>query len=842
MKTLWQDLRYGLRSLLKSPGFTAVVVLSLALGIGSTTVMFSIVNGVLLRQLPYQQDDQLVSVVGKAEGIGESKIGLSQAEFLRLRQQSQSLGQSGAYYGGIFPGWISLGDVNNPRRFRTGTVTPDLFPMLGYQPILGRHFLPSDAPIPTPLQDPPTQGTIMLSYGLWQSGFGGDPNVVNTVINIGRRSFPRVIVGVMPRDFQMPVDLVNDEKMELWYPWNINEANPNWRGRGLSVVARLRPGKRLSDLQADLAVLAPRLRQERPEAFPAAMNWSLTGMSLQEDLVGDVRQTLLLLMCGAGMVLLIACVNVANLLLTRATARRREIALRATLGATRSRLIGQLFTEALLLAMAAAPAGLLLAHWGLRLMIAVTPVGALPRAAEVALDWRVLLFTVGISFLAALLFGLLPAMQASRLDLNTALREEGRSGMVGGARQRLRSVLVVGEVALAFMLVIGAGLLLRSYTKLLQTDPGFNPHNLLTARISLPSSSYPTNGDKMGYFSNFRRKMREIGATSATGADVIPLSGPTWDTMFEIEGRQALPLDAGADTSSFPHTNLRFVLPGYFETMEMRLLQGRFFAETEDEGGVPAGVVNETMARRFFPGEEATGKRVRLDFGGDRKTPWIEIVGVIADGKLTTLNEPPEPEILLAAGQNPTLAGNPNASIGPMSVLIRFSTPSLPTAAQFREVMKDLDPLLAIQAVEPMEDIVSRTLVRPRFNLIVLGVLAAGALLIAVVGVYGLISYSVTQRRHEIGIRMALGARRGSIVRLIVRQGSVLALIGVAIGLAASLALTRIIGSLLYGVTATDPATFVIVALLLTGAAVLASYIPARRAARVDPQLALRVE
>ena len=346
----------------------------------------------------------------------------------------------------------------------------------------------------------------------------------------------------------------------------------------------------------------------------------------------------------------------------------------------------------------------------------------------------------------------------------------------------------------------------------------------------------------MGYFSNFRRKMGEIGATSATGVNIIPLSGPSWDIMFEIEGRQASPLDAGADTSSFPHANLRFVLPDFFETMEMRLLRGRFFAETEDEGGVPAAVVNETMARRFFPGEEATGKRVRINWGRDNKSSWIEIVGVAAGGRFTTLNEPPEPEILLSMGQITSLNRNPNAAFRIFDVLIRFSTPSLPTTAQFREVMKELDPLLAIAVVEPMEDIVSRTLVRPRFNLTVLGVLAAGALLIAFVGVYGLISYSVTQRRREIGIRMALGAQRGSIVRLIVRQGSVLALIGVAIGLAASLALTRIIGSLLYGVTATDPATFVMVALLLTGAAVLASYIPARRAARVDQLLALRVE
>ncbi len=412
--------------------------------------------------------------------------------------------------------------------------------------------------------------------------------------------------------------------------------------------------------------------------------------------------------------------------------------------------------------------------------------------------------------------------------------------MVGGARQRLRSALVVGEVALAFVLVIGAGLFLRSYTKLLQTDPGFNPHNLLTARISVSRARYPTNGDVMGYFSNFRRKMGEIGATSASGVNNSPPGEPSTDRIFEIEGRQTSPLDAGADTSSFPHVKNRWVLPGFFETMEMRLLRGRFLAQTEDEGGVPAGVVNETMARRFFPGEEATGKRVRLYFGSDFKTPWIEIVGVIADGRFTALNELPEPEILLAAGQRANLL-NQNIARR-ISVLIRFSTPSLPTAAQFREVMKDLDPLQAIHDVEPMEDIVSRTLVRPRFNLIVLGVLAAGALLIAVVGVYGLISYSVTQRRREIGIRMALGAQRGSIVRLIVRQGSVLALIGVAIGLAASLALTRIIGGLLYGVTATDPATFVIVALLLTGAAALASYIPARRAPRVDPQLVLRVE
>jgi putative ABC transport system permease protein len=483
---------------------------------------------------------------------------------------------------------------------------------------------------------------------------------------------------------------------------------------------------------------------------------------------------------------------------------------------------------------------MLLAYWGLQAVLAITPTGALPRAAEVSLDWRVLLFTLGISVVATLLFGLVPAFQVSRLNLTTALREEGRGGTVGGARLRLRSALVVAEIALAFVLVIGAGLLLRSFRKLAEVDPGFNPENVLTARISLPIPAYPTAEATNAYFRNFREQMKSLpGVVDASGVNVIPLSGPTGDTMFEVEGRP--PEEASSSEAAFPHLYFRTVLPGYFEVMRMRLRRGRFLNENDRPDGMLAGVINETFAQRFFPGEDPTTKRVRFYLGPERRSPWVQIVGVVADSKLRALGEDPLPEIFELADQLPQLI-DPSAITRVMSLLIKFDSPGMLTQEQLRHQMKLLDPLLAVFNIEPLQTIVDRTLARPRFNTALLSAFAAVAFLLAIIGVYGLISYSVSQRTREIGIRMALGAGRSNILRMVVGHGGGLALIGIVLGMGASVALTRLIVSLLYGVSATDPLTFVLVTLVLGLVTALASYIPARRAARVDPLIALRAD
>jgi len=839
MKSVWQDARYTLRSLLRSPAFTAVAVLSLALGIGVNTVMFTVINGVLLRHLPYPHDEQLAAVISRSAALGGSSSGATQLEFVRLRKAS-TVSSVGAYYGGYFPNYISFRDPNNPRRFRWAVVTPDLFPTLGIQPLLGRTFLASDLPSRVPPGQTPPPGAVVLSYSIWQSQFGGNPGLLNTMINLGGN--PYVVVGVMPKEFQLPVDLVSDDKTELWMPLRIDETNPFPTGRALSVVVRLRAGRQIADLESEVGVLVGRLRQEQPKAYPEAMKQSVNAIPLREDLVGAVRETLLLLMGAVALVLLIACVNVANLLLTHATARRREMALRATLGAGRARLVRQMLTESVLLALFAAALGLLLAHWGLRFILAITPTGALPRAAEVLLDWHVLLFTVGISLLAALLFGSTPAFQASRLNLNTALREDTRSGMSGRARQRLRSALVVAEVTLAFVLVIGAGLLLRGFTKLTQVDPGFNTHNMLTARVSLPIPAYPTNDRAQAYFRNFREKMKSLlGVIDASGVDVIPLNGPSDDDMFEIEGRP--PVEQSSGEAAFPHLNLRIVLPGYFEVMQMRLVRGRFFNEADHRSdSALAAVINDTFAKRFFPSESPVGKRIRYYLGPDKRSAWVQIVGVVADGKLRDLAENAQPEVFEPAGQVPALFGSPNNVVRIMSLLVKFDSPAMSTPAVLRQTMKPLDPMLGVFNVEPVDAVVSRNLARPRFNASLLTAFGVAAFLLAVVGIYGLISYSVLQRTREIGIRMALGAQRGNILKLIVGQGALLATVGVGLGLAVAVALTRVMGSLLYGVTPTDVLTFAAVTVLLIAVALLASYLPARRAASVDPLTALRVE
>lgn len=828
--------------LLKNPAFTLVALLSLAVGIGINTVMFSIVDGVLLKRLPFRNPERLVSLVDHAEGIGSSKLGLTRAEFVRFREQSQSLEQVAAYYGQFYINYSSFRDPANPYRFRNAAVTINLFSVLGYQPYLGRGFTETPPPPPPPGAQPGEQAPleVILSYALWQKQYGGDSKVLNRVVRLSGTNV--VIVGVMPPDFQLPGDLINDDKFQVFYPFYPNPARIDWSFRGLTVVGSLRPGKKLSNLQAEAPVILNRLKMEKPEAYPPSLKARLSATSLRDDLVGSVNSTLLLLMGAVGVVLLIACLNVASLLLARATGRQKEMALRATLGASRGKLVRQLLCEALLLAAGAASLGLLLAHSSLGLVLALTPVGALPRAGEVTLDWRVLLFMLAASVAAALLFGLVPALQVSRIELNRALREEGRSATGGVFRQRLRSVLVIGEVSLAFVLVIGAGLLLRSFSKLLHTDLGFDPHHVVTARIQLRGvSNYNSRDATLAFFDNFHQEMLKVpGVTAAGATDTVPLGGrPGADTMFDIEGR-TLQQSATSSGVAFPHVYLSLVLSDYFTTIGSRLISGRVFTEQDQRDGLPAAIINETMMHRFFPNDNPIGKRVRLYFGSEQKTPWLEVIGVVADNKMSAIDEEPRVEMFIPGGQLPKLLGNEQAYVTNVNLLVKANAGM--SAAKFREVMRGIDPQVSIFDVEPVDSYIARVLARPRFILTLLVVFAAVAFLLAVVGIYGLISYSVTQRTREFGIRMALGAQRSNILRLIVGQATVLACIGVFIGLAASFVLTRVIRSLLFGVSATDPLTFLIATLVLLVVAALASFLPARRASRVDPMRALRVE
>ncbi len=805
IETLFSDVRYALRSLLKRPGFTLTAVVALGLGIGANTAIFSVINGVLLRSLQYANPDRLVMVWERFAQNPDHQNVVAPANFLDWQKRSRSFDKIAA----VWDARLNFTGSGDPIEVPAQLVSAGFFPALGVQPVIGR-WLTED-------EDRPGATLVaVLSHRLWQERFGGNPAVVGQQVTISGRSY--TITGVMPPGFHF----LNDQ-VQVWKPLALDPAVDQRKtsGRFLRCVARLAPGVTLEQAQAELNVIARQLEQQYPTYNTG---WSVSLVPIREQIVGDIRPILLVLLGAVAFVLLIACANVANLLLARAASRQRELALRAALGASRMRLIRQLLTESVLLALCGGIAGIALAYWGVELLIAFGP-DSIPRLHEIGIDLRVLIFTFTISLLTGIAFGLVPAMQSSRADVNEALKEGSRGST--GTRSRLRSAFVVAEVSLALVLLVGAGLMIRSFMRLHSVKTGFESDRVLTMRVQLPGAKYREDQQRVAFFKQAQERIATLPGVKAIGAiNFLPLTGLASSTSFTIAGQPA------AAPGQEPGTEVRVISGAYFAAMGIPLVKGRTFDE-HDGPGSRVLVVNETFARRFFPNEDAVGKRVVINWAPVGEPPVDEIIGVVGDIRETALERDPNPAIYWPLTREPYPF---------MTLIVRSAIDPMQLAASIQKEIRAIDPDQPVADVRTLDAVVAKSIARPRFDTLLLGVFAAVALVLASVGLYGVMNYSAAQRTHEIGIRMALGASRSDIMRLVLGNGMLLTLIGVAIGVLASIALTRVMQSLLFGVNATDLVTFTAVSLVLAAVALLATYIPARKATRVDPTVALRYE
>jgi putative ABC transport system permease protein len=805
MGTLLQDLRYGFRMLVKSPGFTLTAVLALALGIGVNSAIFSVINAILLRPLPYANQEQLVVLTQINQKKGLDQVPVSPPDLADWKSQSHAFSNMAAYRSGSSASF-NLTSGAEPERIQGAFVSADLLPLLGVQPFKGRNFTADE-------EKSGGNPVVIISHGLWQRRFGSDPDLVGRSLTMNGVSYS--VIGIMPPSFQFPVQ---PDKVELWVPLSLpNQMAESRMAHMLRVVARLKPGVTEEQARSEMNTIAQRLQQQYPESNT---DMGIAVIPLLEQIVGNIRTALYILLGAVGFVLLIACANVANLLLARATARQKEIAIRTALGASRLRLIRQLLTESVLLALLGGALGLLLAMWGLDLLVAVSP-NNIPRLKDVGLDGWVLGFTLLVSLLTGIIFGLTPALQASRTDLTESLKEGGKSS-AGLHRSRMRNALVVSEVALALLLLIGAGLMMRSFMRLRQVNPGFNPEQTLTMRIALPDAKYKEDYQVHSFYQQVLQRVASLpGVQSADVVTSVPLSGQQTRLAFEIIGRPAAPgelLDA----------DYRAVSAGYFRTMSIPLIKGRFFTDRDTQESPGVLIINEAMARRYWPNEDPLGKHLNVG-----PAPH-EIVGVVGDVKQMGLDAGTDAEMY-----EPYLQAPWNA----LTLVVRTNNaePKNLAAAVTHEVHA-VDKDQPVSNIKPMDEIVSESVAQPRLYMLLLNVFAGVALLLAAVGLFGVIAYSVTQRTHEIGIRMALGAQQSDVLKLVVGQGMLLALLGVGIGLLAAFLTTRILQTFLYGISSVDPLTFIIGAVVLSTVAFLASLIPARRAIKVNPMIALRYE
>lgn len=821
METLWKDFRHSVRLMRKSPGFVAVAVMTIGLGIGANTAIFSVVNAVMLRPLPYAEPERLVGIWGtRANQAGQSF--LSPASFLDCKTQGRVLEQTE----GLEYETVNLIAGAEPVRLRGARASAGIFSLLGVPALLGRTFLVED-------DRDGASPVAVLSYSLWQQRFGSDPQAVGRSVTLNDRV--HTVVGIMPPILQYPLN-----GPAVWTPLAMSAKESQTRHTSnVQVFARLKPGISPAQAQAELTAMA-----RRDEGlYPQYVDWSAKIVRLNEQMVADVRKSLLVLFAAVGLVLLIACSNISNLLLARATMRRREIAMRTALGANRSRIIRQLLTESVVLASLGGAAGLVSANWALKALLLVVPPGVLDRSrGELGIDTRVLAFTLAASLLAALIFGLVPALRASRLDLNASLKEAGRSAGTGTRDRRLRNALVTSEVALSFLLLIGAGLLMLSFWRLQNVSPGFRTEKLLTFRVALSQSKYKDelvpSGDTFvwsgrqvpAFYDQVLERLGALpGVIAAAASGYAPFTGENNSATFETE--EARYMESKRPPRDIPMAFFRPISPNYFRTLGIPLLRGRELTSRDNENDRPVAVINDTMARRFWPGENPIGRRFRTS----SKFPWRTIVGIVGDVRYRGLGAAAIPEMYFTHRQ----ALWPQHA---MTVVLRTAgDPANLTTAARREILA-IDPDLPIYDVRTMEDLVYKSLAGPRFNMLLLEIFAGLALILAAVGVYGVIGYSVTQRTHELGLRMAMGAQARDVIRLILREAMILTSIGLAAGLVAALLATRVLSTLLFSVRPTDPGVFVAVSVLLAGVALLASYIPARRATRVDPISALRCE
>jgi len=811
METLWQDLRQGARSLFKQPTFTIVAVVALSLGIGANTAIFSVVHAVLLQSLPYRDADRLVSVWEHNRQRGNARNVINMGNFFDWKEQNRVFEDMAAF----FDQTANLTSGGEPEEIPSQIATTSLFNILGVSPILGRTFTPDDG-------KPGQPGVVVISFGLWQRRFGGDPQIIGRKLILNGNE--TTVIGVTPADFNWHVKAgsMTRKMAEMWSPWQVGEQTRRRRGRFASAVARLKPGVAFEQAQAEMNAIGGRLERQYNE-FNA--NWGVNVVPLRAQFTGEIRLALLVLLGAVGMVLLIACANVANLLLVRAAGRQREVAVRAALGANRGRIIRQLLTESLLLAGLGGLAGLTLAWWGTDLLVSLAPSDLL-NLPRVKINAAALGFTLGISLLTGVIFGLAPAFEATRLNLHESLKEGGKNIGGGMRSHRLRNSLVILEVALALVLLVCAGLLIRSFARLQSVDPGFNAHNVLTMRVGLPGRKYDTDQKRINFFRQAIAQMQALpGVESAGAVSFLPFAAPHAGTLVEIEGRPKLPPGQGLTTGVMVSD------ANYFRTIQVPLKRGRLFTDQEASEMRHVVVVNEAFARVNFPGEDPLGKRVVIYMKNDNQP--CEIIGVVGDSKHMNLDAEVKPM---------SYWPHPELTYSGMTFVIRAQGDAASVTSAARNVIRTLDSEQPVADVRTMESLIGASVARARFNTLLLTVFAVVALLLAGVGIYGVMAYSVAQRTHEIGVRMALGARASDVLRLVVKRGMTLALGGVAIGVAASLALTWLMKTLLFNVSATDPLTFVGIPLLLALVALLACLIPAWRAAKVDPMVALRYE
>src|SRR5687767_7446898 len=821
MTTFLQDLRYGARMLLKDKGVTFVVILALALGIGANTAIFSVVDAVLLRPLPYPESDRLVFLNETAKSMDE--ISISYPNFADWRSQNHVFEKIGVHNRDSY----NLTGAGEAERIVTGQVSADLFAALRVNPALGRLFTnEEDQPGGTPV--------VVLSYPLWQRRFGGQASILNQPLTLNGKSY--TVIGIMPEGFQYP------SRVEMWVPVGQRSGEVSWQERGnhpgLYAVARLKPGVSLDQAKAEMDLIAANLEKQYHDSNAG------NGVQLRpllEILVGDIRRPLWVLFAAVAFVLLIACANIANLLLARAQSRQKEMAIRSAMGAGRWRIARQLLTESVLLALIGGTLGMLIAQWGVKLILYVSP-DAIPRSGEISLDWRVLAFTIGLSFVTGILFGLAPALQAGVVDVHETLKETGR-GTSG--KHWLRSSLVVVEVATTLVLLIGAGLMIRSFYRLQKVNPGFSYDHLTSFSVSLPQLKYAEQGQRVAFYNQLLENIRHLpGVESAAASSGLPLGNNGWQSWVTFDGQTAAG-DKGALVEAC------LVTPDYFRTMNIPLKSGRFFTDRDDRSflgdkdlskmteqerigaGVNAIIIDKEFARRHWPNEDAVGKRLR--WGPDNPgAPVLTVLGVVGRVKMEGLSQD--------SNNVQGYFSFPQLGNGNMTVIVKAQSDPNQLISALREQVKAVDPDQPIYNIRTMDEIRAESVASERLNLTLLSIFAGIALVLAIVGIYGVMSYSVTQRTHEIGIRMAIGAQPRDVFRMVIGQGMTLALIGVGLGLIGAFALTRLMASMLFDIAPTDPVTFAAIAVLLTTVALLACFIPGRRATKVDPVISLRYE
>ncbi|HEX3745231.1 MAG TPA: ABC transporter permease [Bryobacteraceae bacterium] len=805
LQNLSQDLRYGARGLLRTPAFSLLAILTLALGIGANTAIFSVVNAVLLNPLSYRDPGRLVTILH--DGVAP----VAPANYVDWRDQSRSFeSMAAAEY------WTpNLTGVDSPENLTGLHVTANLFPLLGIAPLMGRTFLPGE-------DRSGSEHEVVLSYRLWQRRFQGDPQVLGKPVLLNGEGY--TVVGVMPATFQFAPFWATHA--ELWAPIVFGDRIDSRGGNSLRIFGRLKPGVSLTAARAEMAAITGRLETQYP-----GTNRHVMVRPLKENVVGKVETPLLIVMCGVGFVLLIACANVAHMLLARTSDRQREIAVRTALGAGRGRVMAQFLTENLLLAGLGAAAGLLLALWGVKGLVALSPAG-IPRVDTVTLDVRAVLFLLVVTLLTAGLFGLAPAMQSSAANLSAALKEGGRGGSSGVARNRLRGFLVGSEFALAFILLVGAGLMIRSFFALQAVNPGFDPHHVLSMVVSVAGSGESPEGPREVFYRDLLEHVRAVpGVQSAGAINHLPLVGDEWQWNFFVEGRpKPRPGEA-------PLAVYRIVMPGYFDAMRLPIVRGRAIAAGDDSREPGVVVINQAAAREYWPGVDPIGQRITIE-NGIRLT----IVGIAADARQSDWASQPQPETYLAALQNRAFLGGGDSHSSYITVVVRAAGDPAALAPAVKQTVWGLDRNLPISQVTTMDHAVADATAEPRFLTLLLAVFASVALLLAAVGIYGVMSYAVARRTHEIGIRISLGATRGDVLRMVVRQGMAQALAGALAGAGGALLLGRLMAGMLYGVRPNDLVTFGVVGVVLGTAALLAICVPARRATRIEPTVALRQE